>query len=352
MKQKQVILTGIRANDEPHLGNYLGGMLPMVELQKNLGSEYQLNIFIPDLHSFTTPIDHSKLSENILKNLKYFVAAGVNINQGNIFVYRQSYIPAHSELTWILNCFTYVGEMNRMTQFKEKSEGSDNVSVGLFDYPVLMAADMLLYNASWVPVGEDQTQHLEIARDIAERFNHKFAGVFPEGVFKVPHETKKQLEFARRDRGVRIRSLSNPEKKMSKSIKDPKGTIMLSDNPETAAKKVMSAMTDSVGKINYDWENQPGISNLLQILTLLSGENQQELNDTWADRESYGELKKAVAVEVKSFLKNFQDRYENINDEELIRTVEAHEKEIARTAEKTLLRAQQAVGLRPRPELA
>ena len=164
---KEVILTGIRSNEEPTLGNYLGAFVPMVQMQQQFAGTYQLNMFVPDLHSFTTPIDHSSLYQNTLKNLKYFIAAGLDINDPDTFIYRQSFIPAHSELTWILDCFTYVGEMQRMTQFKEKSaEHAASVTMGLMNYPVLMAVDILLYGARWVPVGEDQFQHIEITRDI------------------------------------------------------------------------------------------------------------------------------------------------------------------------------------------
>lgn len=346
--QKDIILTGIRANDEPTIGNYIGAMLPMAELQKKYAGDYQINMFVPDLHSFTTPVEHADLQQNIMRNLKYFAAAGLDIANNDTFIYRQSYIPAHSELTWILDCFTYVGEMNRMTQFKEKSEGSDNVSVGLFNYPVLMAADILLYGAKWIPVGEDQTQHLEITRDIGLRINEKFKDVLAEGVFKIPEEVKKQVDFAHRGGGVRIRSLTKPEKKMSKSIADPKGTILLSDDPKDAAKKVMSATTDSVGAINFDWENQPGITNLLQIEALLTGKNQGEINAEWTGNERYGDLKKQVAATVEEHVRHFQTRFNNVDENALVQKLEASEAAMSEIANATLLRAQQAVGLRPR----
>lgn len=347
--QKEIILTGIRANDEPTLGNYIGAMLPMAELQKKYAVEYQINMFVPDLHSFTTPVDHSALQQNIMRNLKYFAAAGLDIENDNTFIYRQSYIPAHSELTWILDCFTGFGEMSRMTQFKEKSAGgSENVSVGLFNYPVLMAADILLYGAKWVPVGEDQTQHLEITRDIGMRVNEKFKDVFTEGVFKIPEEVKKQVDFAHHGSGVRIRSLTNPEKKMSKSIADPKGTILLSDDPEEAAKKVMSATTDSLSSINFDWENQPGITNLLQIEALLSGKTQEEVNEQWQGNDRYGDLKKQVAATVETHLRDFQTRFNEVEEKALVNKLEASETAMTKAANETLLRTQQAVGLRPR----
>src|SRR5437868_3759779 len=238
---KDVVLTGLRSNAEFHIGNYLGAILPMVEMQKKHAGQYQLNMFIPDLHSFTTPIEHGNLYKQSRQNLKVFAAAGLDIDQADTFIYRQSYIPAHSELTWVLDCFAYMGELSRMTEFKDKSDNQANVSVGLFNYPVLMAADILLYGAKWVPVGEDQRQHLELTRDLAMRMNSKFGDLFV-----VPEEWQKQVEFIGADTGVRIRSLRNPEKKMSKSIDDPAGTIMLSDTPEAAAEKIMAATTDSV----------------------------------------------------------------------------------------------------------
>ncbi|PLS81852.1 tryptophan--tRNA ligase [Candidatus Saccharibacteria bacterium] len=346
---RDVILTGIRSNDEPTIGNYLGAFLPMVELQQKFAGEYQVNMFVPDLHSFTTPIDHAQLYANTIKNLKYFIAAGLAIENEDTFIYRQSFIPAHSELTWILDCFTYMGEMQRMTQFKEKtlqssSSGTaeNSVSVGLFNYPVLMAADILLYNAKWVPVGDDQKQHIEIARDLGLRLNNKFG----EELFIVPEEWKKQLAFAKRDNGVRIRSLVNPEKKMSKSIADPRGTILLSDDPAVAAKKVMGATTDSVGSINFDWDTQPGISNLLQMLALMSGQAQEDINRAWTGNERYGDLKKAVAEATEAFLADFQSRYQSVDESALLAKLEASEAAMNEVASSTLLRVQKAVGLR------
>lgn len=341
---KKVILTGIRSNEEPTIANYLGAFLPMVRLQQAYAGEYQLNMFVPDLHSFTTPIDHAALYGNTLTNLKYFVAAGLDITNVDTYIYRQSYIPAHSELTWILDCFTYVGEMNRMTQFKEKSsEHAESVTVGLFNYPVLMAADILLYNATYVPVGEDQFQHLEITRDIATRFNNKFGNIFT-----IPLDTKGQSGFMQRDAGLRIRSLTDPTKKMSKSSQDEKSKILLRDTPEAAAKKIMSATTDSVGVINFDFDTQPGISSLLQMLALLTGRTQDDVNAEWVGKTSYGEFKKAVATAVADFLRDFQARLAAITDEDLISKLEQSEADMSKIANETLLRAQQAVGLRPR----
>ncbi len=341
---KSIILTGIRSNEEPTIANYLGAMLPIVKMQHNFAGKYQINMFVPDLHSFTTPIDYDSLYHNTLQNLRYFVAAGLNLDDPDTYLYRQSYIPAHSELTWILDCFTSFSEMSRMTQFKEKYSSENNsITVGLFNYPVLMAADILLYGANYVPVGDDQFQHIEITRDIAMRFNSKFGEIFT-----VPEPTNVQTEFIKRDKGLRIRSLSNPYRKMSKSDKDEKSKILLIDKPSVAAKKIMSATTDSVGKINFDWENQPGITSLLQIESMLTGRSQTEINDRWVGTTSYGDFKKAVAETVKQFLTDFQTRLGNISDTKLMAKLEQSEGDLTPIANATLLKVQQAVGLRPK----
>ena len=339
---KPVILTGIRSNEEPTIGNYLGAFVPMVEMQKKYAGEYQINMFVPDLHSFTTPIDHSKLYDSTLRNLKYFIAAGLDITNPDTHIYRQSHIPAHSELTWILDCFTYVGEMQRMIQFKDKSSDNDaSVTMGLMNYPVLMAADILLYNAKHVPVGEDQFQHLEITRDIATRFNNKFGNILT-----IPDTTAEQSKFMQRDNGLRIRNLVDPTKKMSKSSNDEKSKILLSDSPEAATKKIIGATTDSVGALHFDWENQPGITSLLQILALLSGRSQQEVNAEWEGKDRYGDFKKAVAETVAEFLTNFQQRYNSIDDAQLLAKLEQSETAMNEVANTTLHKVQQAVGLR------
>lgn len=340
---KQVILTGVRSNDEPTLGNYLGAFLPMVRLQREKARDYQINMFVPDLHSFTTRVEHSSLYDRTLKNLKYFVASGLDLSNTDTYIYRQSYVPAHSELTWILDCFTYMGELSRMTQFKDKSETETNSSVGLFNYPVLMAADILLYGAKYVPVGDDQRQHLEITRDIGTRFNNKFGDIFT-----VPEDWEHQLSFRGIDRGTRIMSLSNPEKKMSKSVNDPRGTILLNDEPAQAAKRVMCATTDSVGEIHFDRDKQPGITNLLMILSLLTQRDQAHVNAEWEGKSNYGELKKAVADSVEAFLTDFQSKLSTVNEAQLIQKLEASENSMNIVANATLLRAQQGVGLRPK----
>lgn len=340
---KPVILTGIRANNELTIGNYFGAITPIIDMAKRRSDEFDINLFIPDLHSFTTPIDHSKLNEQILLTARLFAAAGLPLDNPSIHMYRQSYLPAHSELTVILNSFTGMGEMNRMTQFKDKSAGlgDDRVSVGLFDYPVLMAADILLYNAKYVPVGDDQTQHLEFTRDIAERLNARFGDLFT-----VPEAVKAQHEFFGKDQGLRIKDLQDPTKKMSKSDESGKGVIFLSDDPEEAAKKIMSATTDDKAEIRFDRQNQPGISNLLEILSLLRGVPLQAVVDEFEGQTRYGDFKATVAAEVKMFLKTFQHKLVQVDDAAVIKKLERSEQDLAPIANETLLRVQQAVGLR------
>jgi len=341
---KPVILTGLRANNDLHIGNYFGALLPLVDMARSKAEDCQINLFVPDLHSFTTPIDHSQLQEQILHNVRLFAAAGLPLDHPDIHIYRQSYIPAHSELAWILDCFTGFGEMARMTQFKDKSAklSDDRVSVGLFNYPVLMAADILLYDSSYVPVGDDQTQHLEFTRDIAERFNTRFGEIFT-----VPKPVKEQHAFFGKEQGLRIKDLVDPAKKMSKSDETGKGIIFLGDTPEAARKKIMSATTDSVAAVHYDPINQPGVSNLLQILALLSGRKIEDVAKEWDGKTSYGEFKTAVAEQVAAFLTDFQTRLAQVDDTRLFAKLEADEAVMGRIADHKLYQAQQAVGLRP-----
>lgn len=386
------VLTGLRANSSLTIANYLGAIEPMARLVKKHKDTHDFFMFVPDLHSFTTPIDHDTLHANAIQNVKFYVAAGaINLKSNHTTVYRQSYVGAHSELTWILDCFAYMGELSRMTQFKEKAglaidevreeqliEGllrrtrqlsnrvlesifehdlkkimqhlkHESISVGLFNYPVLMAADILLYNPEYVPLGDDQRQHLELTRDLCLRINERFKAVFPEGVFRtVPQTWKQQLTFSGRDQGLRIRSLRNPQKKMSKSDTDPAGFITLLDDPARAAKKIMAATTDSEGVIRFDWKKQPGITNLLQILALLGGHSTQEIVTKWQGKTNYGELKKATAKAMSEFLLDFQKKLAGIDEAKLVARLEADEAKARAIANAQLLRVQQAVGLRPR----
>jgi tryptophanyl-tRNA synthetase len=339
---KPVILTGLRANNDLHLGNYLGALLPVVQMQAKYAGKYQINLFVPDLHSFTTPIDHTKLYEQSINNARLFVASGLDLGSNDTFVYRQSHVPAHSELTVILNCFVYMGELQRMTQFKEKSEKKDSVSAGLFDYPVLMVADILLYAAQYVPVGADQTQHVELARDVAIRMNNKFGAE----LFNLPEAEKAQIAFTESQNRLRIKDLLDPSKKMSKSDESGKGVIFLGDDPDVAAKKVMSAATDSLGKIAYDHDKQPGLSNLMDIYAALSGDSLMEVKSKYEGQTQYGPFKQDVAEAVKVFLTEFQAKLAAVDEKALHAKLESSEKAMNVIANETLHRVQKAVGLR------
>lgn len=342
---KPVILTGLRANNDLHIGNYFGAMLPMIEMATRRADEYQINMFIPDLHSFTTPINHSELYDQTLNNARLYAAAGLPLDNDNIHLYRQSYVSAHSELTWILDCFTGMGEMSRMTQFKDKSAklSEERISVGLFNYPVLMAADILLYGADYVPVGDDQTQHLEYTRDIAERMNGQFGEVLA-----LPKPVKEQHQFFGKGQGLRIKDLVDPTKKMSKSDETGKGVIFLRDDPDAAAKKIMSATTDDKAFVRMDRDNQPGISNLLEILALLRGQPLDVIAKEFEGETRYGDFKKVVADEMKQFLADFQSKLTEVDNQQVLGKLKNSERVMNEQANATLLKVQQAVGLRPK----
>lgn len=335
----KTILTGIRANSELHLGHYLGVIAPMVRLANKYSDEYNINIFVPDLHSIISEID-GNLQDNIIRTLKYWLAAGLIVND-HVHIYRQSYVPAHSELNWILNCTATMGETSRMIQYKEKSKGQDTCNVGIFDYPILMAADILLYSAEFVPIGEDQFQHIELTRDIAMRFNRKYGEIFT-----IPARTTEQVKFMGLSNGIRIRDLLSPEKKMSKSTPAENSKIMLDDDPARAAKKIMSATTDSIGRVRYDMFTQPGISNLLQIEALVTDTPLETVVNKWSGETRYGELKRTVAESVSKMLTDLQSNLAEIPDEkvfEIFRFGETYANEVANAK---LHEAQKAVGLR------
>ncbi len=333
------ILTGIRSNSVLTLGNYLGALLPMVRLANEHSKDHKVNIFVPDLHSIISDVD-GDLRENIVRTIKYWLAAGLVLNE-NVHIYRQSFIPAHSELCWILNCTATMGEASRMIQYKEKSKGQESCNVGIFDYPILMAADILLYDAEYIPLGEDQFQHIELTRNIAMRFNNKFGEVFT-----VPAKTSDQVKFMEVETAIRIRDLLNPEKKMSKSTAAEGSKIMLDDSPEKAAKKIMSATTDSLGKVKFDLFNQPGVSNLLQIEALVNDIPLSEVIAKWNGETRYGELKKKVAESVSIMLSEFQAKLTEISEAEVYRLLEEGEKYANKIANAKLLEVQKAVGLR------
>lgn len=335
----KTILTGIRSNSVLTLGNYLGALLPMVRLANEHSNDSNVNIFVPDLHSIISDVD-GDLRENTIRTLKYYLAAGLWINE-NVHIYRQSYVPAHSELCWILDCVATMGETSRMIQFKEKSKGQESCNVGIFNYPILMAADILLYDAEYIPLGEDQFQHIELARNIAIRFNNRFGEIFT-----VPAKTADQVKFMEVENAIRIRDLLNPEKKMSKSTVAEGSKIMLDDDPAKAAKKIMSATTDSLGKVKFDMFNQPGISNLLQIEALVTNTPLQHVIAYWNGKTSYGDLKTKVASSVSEMLTVFQSRLAGISDGDVYDLLAAGEKYANDVANKKLLEVQKAFHLR------
>jgi len=342
MKQRTVFLTGLRANNNLHIGNYLGGIMPIVNMA-NSDNDSQINLFVPDLHSIISDYDTSKLQTAIFDNIKNSIAAGLPLTKDNVYIYRQSYIPAHSELTWILDCFSGFGELSRMIEFKEKSEkaGKSNVGVGLFNYPVLMASDILLYDTNYVPVGDDQRQHLEFARSIANKFNSKFGEIFV-----IPKSTKEHDSNFERDQALRIKDLQDPSKKMSKSTESEKGVIFLNDKPDIARAKIMSATTDSIGTINYDQDKQPGISNLFDIMQYFSNKSHDEIVSKYKGSTKYAEFKSDVADVVCQFLIQFQKNMANIDNQEIIDKLEFSEAEMNKQANKKLLSVQKAIGLR------
>lgn len=289
------IVSGIKPSGNLTLGNYIGAITQFVKLQE----EFETFAFIADLHAITVDQDPKEMYENTQNLVALYLAAGLDPNKTVIF--KQSDVPAHAEVGWILQCQSYMGELNRMTQYKEKAvkNQTNGVSGGLFAYPSLMAADILLYSPDAVPVGEDQLQHLELTRTLAERFNAKFGDTFIAPKSLTPPQ------------GARIMSLQNPEKKMSKSESDPKGTILLLEDVSAIRKKIMSAVTDSDTFVTYDKENKPGISNLLEIFSSLSGTPISDLVNTYKDA-GYGTFKRAVADCVCEAIQTLQDRFHEI----------------------------------------
>lgn len=293
---KQRVLSGIQPTaDSYHLGNYLGALKQWIDLQDT----YEAFYFIPDLHAITVEQDPEELRARTIAGCAQLIALGIDPDKSTLFV--QSHVPAHAELTWILQCLTGFGEASRMTQFKDKSakQGQDRTSVGLFTYPMLMAADILLYSPQLVPVGEDQRQHLELTRNLAERFNAKYGETFvvPEGF--IPEGAAK------------IYDLQEPTAKMSKSGANPKGLINLLDEPKTSAKRIRSAVTDTDGVIAYDKENKPGVSNLLVIQSALTGEPIDALVARY-DGQGYGHLKVDTADALEAFTTPLRARYDEL----------------------------------------
>ena len=287
------ILSGIQPSGALTLGNYLGAIKNFAKLQH----EHECLFMIVDLHAITVPQDRLKLRQNIKELAALYVACGIDPAKATIFV--QSEVPQHLELGWIITCNTGMGELERMTQFKDKSsklEGKDvHIGVGLFTYPALQAADILLYDTELVPIGADQKQHLELTRDLAERFNSRFGDTF-----KLPAVYTSKL-------GARVMSLQDPTKKMSKSDENSKNFILLTDDPNVIRKKIKSAVTDSEGNVGYDPANRPGISNLLEIYSVISGEEITDIVDKYEGR-GYGDFKADLAEVVVSELEPIQKR--------------------------------------------
>ena len=293
------ILTGLQPTGVITLGNYIGAIKQMIKYQ----DMYESYIFIADMHSITIPQDPIELSKNIKSLLALYLACGIDSKKNKIFL--QSENEYHANISWLLECNTYYGELSRMTQFKDKSKKNANFTSGLLTYPVLMAADILAYDVDYVAVGVDQRQHVELARDIAERFNKKFGNTF-----KMPNPLMTK-------EGTKIMDLVDPTKKMSKSSENQKGVIRLLDDPEIIRKKIMGATTDSEMKICFDVENKPGISNLINIYASLTGKTIKEVEEIFKDKK-YGELKSSVADVVIQELSVIQKRYyEIINSGEL-----------------------------------
>lgn len=293
------LLTGLQPSGELTLGSLIGGISGSIKNQ-DLFDSY---IFVPDMHAITVEQDPNLLRERIRKNVALYIAAGLDPKKNTFYI--QSENLYHANLSWILECTTYIGEASRMTQFKEKSRNKENVSVGLFTYPILMASDILLYDADVVPTGIDQKQHVELARNLAERFNKKYGDTF-----KIPEPMIPEI-------GAKIKDLQDPTKKMSKSSTNQKGIIYLLDDETIIRKKIMSAVTDSEGKVYYDENNKPGISNLLTIYSYFKNITIEESVEKFKD-SNYGTFKKEVADIVVDNLTKIQNKYnEIINSKEL-----------------------------------
>lgn len=337
---KPIVFSGVQPSGELSLGNYLGALRQWTKMQ----DDYECLFCIVDLHAITVRQDPEALRKATLDTLAIYLACGIDPEKSTIFI--QSHVPEHSQLAWILNCYTYFGEMGRMTQFKDKSaRHEDNVNVGLFTYPVLMAADILLYQANQVPVGDDQKQHLEITRDIANRFNALYGekdqdGHLTSSIFAVP-----EVFIAKT--GARVMSLLEPTKKMSKSDENRNNVIGLLEDPKSVAKKIKRAMTDGDEPpvVRYDVQNKAGVSNLLDILASVTGKTIAELEREF-EGKMYGHLKSAVADEVSAMLTALQERYHHFrNNEELLEKIYREGAEKARAkAQATLKQVYQAVG--------
>lgn len=321
------MLSGIKPTGRLHLGNYIGAISQFVKYQ----DEYEMYIFIANQHAITVPTDPKALRQNTKDLIALYLAAGLDPEKCTLFL--QSDVDAHVKLGWVFTCLTYMGELQRMTQYKDKTaKGETGITDGLFTYPCLMAADILLYDADYVPVGQDQKQHVELTRHLAERFNNRYSETF---VVPQPLETKV---------GKKIFSLQDPTKKMSKSETDSKGTIDLLDDPAVARKKIMSAITDSVGIIQYDPENQPGLANLLTIQSVLANEPIEDIVKRY-EGKGYGELKKEIGQTVFDFLTDLQAKYKKIIESNVIdQILEEGAKKASYVANKKIRKVYKKIG--------
>lgn len=318
--------SGVQPTGNIHIGNYIGALKQFVELQNEMDTVY----CIVDLHSITMPQDPKELRKHSLDVAALYLSVGLDPNKSIIFI--QSTVPAHAELSWILTCHSYTGELNRMTQFKDKGKEQESAPTGLFTYPLLMAADILLYDAHYVPVGNDQKQHVELTRDLAERFNNKYGETFIVPAYK---GTKV---------GARIMSLDNPTSKMSKSAANVHSRISLLDPPNKVKKSIMKATTDSDGEIRYDEANKAGISNLLTIYSVFSGMEIKDIESKYSGC-GYGQFKKDLVEVVNDSLVDIQKKYHEIREsEELIKILKDGTQRAQAIAEKTLNRVKQKVG--------
>ena len=330
--EKKVMLSGIQPSGELHIGNYLGPLRHWPEMIE----EYDCYFFLADLHTITVRQEPAELRRRVLNLLASYIACGLDPEKCTLFI--QSHVPAHSQLAWVLNCYTMFGELSRMTQFKDKSaRNADNINAGLFTYPVLMAADILIYQPDFVPVGEDQRQHVEICRDIANRFN----GVYGD-VFKVPEPLIQKV-------GARIMSLSTPEKKMSKS--QPEGCVFLMDKPEDIMRKFKRAVTDSDMErcVRYAPEEKPGVANLMQIYASVTGRSYEEIEREF-DGKGYGAFKPAVGEAVVETLRPIQAEAQRLlADKAYLESVyRAGAEKAEYIANKTLRKVYKKVGFLPR----
>ena len=324
---KPTIFSGVQPTGNLHLGNYLGALTQWVAMQ----DEYNSIFCVVDYHAITVKQNPEKLNQQILDTVKIYLASG--INPGKSIIFQQSDITAHTELAWILNCVARMSDLNKMTQFKEKAGvKKETVSIGLFDYPILMAADILLYDTDAVPVGEDQVQHVELARTLAQRFNSQFGQTF-----KIPEVMVKK-------EGARIMGLDDPTKKMSKSATSAANYIALADEPEVAAKKIRRAVTDSGAEIKYSPDKKPALTNLLVIYSLLAEISIKELEKKYQGK-GYSEFKKDLAAVVSKFLTQFQIKFNSFKDDEVRRILKDGAEKVRPIAEEKLKKVKMKLGI-------